>query len=172
MTVPSRQPLARSITTSDAHQPPDAEVAHTQISRFETQHSADLGTIAELQADVIAEQETNAVLETEVVLEHELITQLEVDRLAARDKIANLEIALVSARRIGGAVGVIMATQQVTQDEAFKVLLEASQKSQRKVRDVADAVLTIGTAAEASPPAPPTETHPHAGETARLRAPR
>ena len=91
--------------------------AHGQILRFEAQHTVDQAMIAHLLSD----------------------------RLIDQDKIANLELALVTARRIGAAVGIIMALEKVTEDQAFQVLRKASQKQNRKLRDVADDVLTAGT---------------------------
>jgi AmiR/NasT family two-component response regulator len=62
----------------------------------------------------------------------------------ARVTIENLHIALNSCRRIGAAVGILMATVKVTEDAAFDLLRSASQTTHRKLRDVADQVVLTG----------------------------
>jgi hypothetical protein len=61
------------------------------------------------------------------------------------ERIAHLEVALLSARRIGAAIGILMATRKVTEDEAFELLRAASQAWPRKLRVVADDVVLTGT---------------------------
>ena len=91
--------------------------ADSQIARLEAQHNVDQHVIAHLEADGIIDRNT----------------------------IANLETALGSARRIGAALGIIMATQNITEEQAFQVLRGASQSRNRKLRDVAEDVLLAGT---------------------------
>lgn len=66
------------------------------------------------------------------------------DLSEARDKIANLERALVSSRRIGAAIGVIMASRKVTYEQALALLRGASQATHRKLREIAEDVLLTG----------------------------
>jgi GAF domain-containing protein len=65
---------------------------------------------------------------------------------AARDKerVEHLDQALVTSRQIGAAIGVLMARNLMTQDEAFELLRRASQHLNRKLRDVAADVLDTG----------------------------
>ena len=63
---------------------------------------------------------------------------------AARDKAAHLTLALDSNRRIGAAMGILMAAHKVTDTDAFNLLRIASQTSNRKLTDIADEVLTTG----------------------------
>ncbi len=58
--------------------------------------------------------------------------------------ILNLEKALETNRRIGMAVGVIMATYRLTPERSFEMLRLASMNRNRKLRDVAEAVVTTG----------------------------
>jgi ANTAR domain len=102
----------------------------TQIAHYEKQHTADQGTIAELQAAGVVDRG---------VIEHLLS-----DELIDRNKILNLEAALVSARRIGAAVGIVMASRKVTEDQAFTILRRAGGATNRKLRVVADDVLLTG----------------------------
>jgi AmiR/NasT family two-component response regulator len=62
----------------------------------------------------------------------------------AHDKIANLEIALKSSRRIGMAIGVLMAQHKIREGEAFEILRVGSQLQHRKLRDLAEDVILAG----------------------------
>lgn len=126
---------------------PDRTVAEadSRIADLETQHTADQGTIHSLEVAEVAHQETIAGLESVGVIDREVIAQLELDGIIDQTKIANLEVALASCRRIGAAMGVVMATRKVTEEQAFTMLRQASQDTHRKLRDVADDVLLTGT---------------------------
>jgi GAF domain-containing protein len=63
---------------------------------------------------------------------------------SAREKNSNLEIALQSSREIGIAIGILMALQKVTRDQALNLLVIASQRSHRKVADLAQEVAETG----------------------------
>jgi AmiR/NasT family two-component response regulator len=73
------------------------------------------------------------------------IQSLENQARIDRDKIANLEMALITARRIGAAMGVLMARHRVTDAQAFDLLRQASQNKQRKLREIAEDVILTGT---------------------------
>ena len=61
-----------------------------------------------------------------------------------RDRAANLEIALESNRQIGSAIGIVMARELLTADQAFERLRDVSQRQHRKLRDIADEVIRTG----------------------------
>lgn len=63
---------------------------------------------------------------------------------STRRRNTNLEIALQSNRDIGVAVGVLMALQKVTREQAFDLLVIASQRTHRKVVDLARDVAETG----------------------------
>jgi GAF domain-containing protein len=63
---------------------------------------------------------------------------------SARERVANLQRALTSNRRIGMAMGVLMSSHKLTEDDAFSLLRIASQHSNRKLIDVADDVIATG----------------------------
>jgi hypothetical protein len=67
---------------------------------------------------------------------------LETDR--QRERAANLEVALESNRHIGTAIGILMARDVLTSDQAFDRLREVSQRRHRKLREVAEEVARIG----------------------------
>jgi hypothetical protein len=85
---------------------------------------------------------------------------------AARERADNLARALVSNRRIGMAMGVLMSSHKLTDDDAFTLLRIASQNSNRKLTDIAEDVITTGLLE-----LPPTASHPRAGGAARKPAP-
>lgn len=62
-----------------------------------------------------------------------------------RDKAANLERALRSSREIGIAMGILMARNLCTEEQAFDLLRQASQTTHRKLRDIAAEVHRTGT---------------------------
>ena len=67
-----------------------------------------------------------------------------VDRTPAPDlarEVAQLREALVSNRRIGMAMGILMRDRDVDEHEAFAALRRISQNSNRKLRDVAEDVI-------------------------------
>lgn len=76
--------------------------------------------------------------------------------VAARrqDKIDNLERALENSRRIGTAIGILMATYKVTDQQGFDLLRIASQSTHRKLADIADDVVQTGTLELPPPPEP------------------
>lgn len=77
-------------------------------------------------------------------IDRELIDQLRHEAVAYRDKIANLETALATARRIGAAMGILMARLAFTEDEAFDALRTVSLHTNRKLRELADQVVLTG----------------------------
>jgi len=73
-------------------------------------------------------------------------------RLAkAQNQVTNLEVALGSNRDIGTAIGILMNSQLVTQEEAFTMLRVASQHTHRKLREVANDVIFTGVMAPLPP---------------------
>ena len=54
-----------------------------------------------------------------------------------RDRAENLRIALDSNREIGKAIGLLMASHKLTDEQAFDVLKRASQDLNRKLHDIA-----------------------------------
>ena len=68
----------------------------------------------------------------------------DVELTQARAQIHNLQVALVTCRRIGIAIGIVMATQRVSPEEAFDALRRLSQAQHRKIRDLAEDVIYTG----------------------------
>jgi hypothetical protein len=92
---------------------------------------------------------------------------LAVSNAAARYKARNLERALQTNREIGIAIGVLMAQQKITREQAFDLLRIASQHGHRKLAEIAAQVAETG-ALPAIPvkrsPANPKAGSPQAGD--------
>jgi hypothetical protein len=78
----------------------------------------------------------------------ERVTAHEIERRTAEEATANLQVALASNRRIGTAIGILMAHRRITDDAAFELLRAASQRGHRKLRDIAEDVVLTGTVPE------------------------
>jgi hypothetical protein len=62
----------------------------------------------------------------------------------AQARIANLERALVSNRRIGMALGVLMSRRGLTEEQAFDLLREQSSRRNEKLARLAEEVVYTG----------------------------
>lgn len=65
--------------------------------------------------------------------------------LAAEEQLTNLQAALQSNRRIGMAIGILMAVRKISDDEALELLRQASSRRNVKLRLVAEDVILTGT---------------------------
>ena len=74
----------------------------------------------------------------------EEVTQLRRELGLATRQAAHLEQAVVSNRRIGVAVGIVMERHRVTAEDAFDVLVRLSMERNEKLRDVADRIIETG----------------------------
>jgi AmiR/NasT family two-component response regulator len=110
---------------------PTLEESAARISEMENARVIDRAMIAQLQA--------------EGLIDRAVIAELEAQGLVDRDKITNLELALVASRRIGAAMGVLMAIHKITEDDAFNLLRTASHRRGMKLRALAEDVLRTGT---------------------------
>ena len=69
---------------------------------------------------------------------------LAVQNATQAKEIDNLQTALQASRRIGVAIGVLMARHLVTYEQSFDMLVLASQQLNRKLRDIAAEVAETG----------------------------
>jgi len=67
---------------------------------------------------------------------------------AQAEKAEQLAEGMQSNREIGAAVGILMATHRINQEQAFALLAQASQRLNRKLRDIARGVVESDTAPE------------------------
>ena len=115
------------------------------IEVLERQGEADRESIRELEGQGDLDRQTISDLRAQADVDHALIARLEAEGEVDRDKIANLETALITARRIGAAMGVLMNSHKITDAQAFELLVQASQHTHHKLRDIADDVVLTGT---------------------------
>ena len=66
------------------------------------------------------------------------------DAAISAEKAANLRLALQSNRRIGMAIGILMAMHRLNEEQAFDLLRVASQHTHVKIRDVAEDIILTG----------------------------
>ena len=75
----------------------------------------------------------------------DLIKQVHEQLVQARERIGHLETALITNRRIGIAIGIVMVRHQMTDEQALELLREQSQVRNTKLRDLAEQVIYTGT---------------------------
>ncbi len=80
-------------------------------------------------------------MEADALTAREVLAELQADGVLSREHVAQLDQALVSSRRIGAAVGLLMANRQITDEEALEILKGLSQRTNRKLRDIAEDLL-------------------------------
>ncbi|MGK5111373.1 MULTISPECIES: ANTAR domain-containing protein [unclassified Geodermatophilus] len=66
------------------------------------------------------------------------------DLAAATARAEGLQRALVSNRRIGMAMGILMERYRLTEEQAFDRLRDLSQRSNIKLREVAEQLVNTG----------------------------
>ena len=76
--------------------------------------------------------------------EPDAVAQVQRELQQAREQIHHLETALASNRRIGMAIGIVMARQHLTDERAFELLRQQSQLRNQKLRDLAEEVIYTG----------------------------
>jgi len=74
----------------------------------------------------------------------DLVKQVHDQLVEARERIEHLERALATNRRIGIAIGVVMARYGLPDEQAFELLREQSQVRNKKLRDLAEEVIYTG----------------------------
>ena len=105
--------------------------------------TADLGTALVMAENIPIEPDLDDLfdqvraLQKQVAADQELVAELQA-------KIVNLEAALVTARRIGAAVGILMDRYKLTDRQAFTLLETASMRTHHKLRDLADQLVETG----------------------------
>ncbi|HJQ00641.1 MAG TPA: ANTAR domain-containing protein [Jatrophihabitans sp.] len=116
-----------------------------RILQLEEQGQHDQARISELEEQAASDRIDVTALRAQGDIDQHLIAELEAQAIIDRSQIENLALALNNARRIGAALGIIMYSYKVTEDQAFTTLRIASQHTHRKLRDIAEDVLLTGT---------------------------
>lgn len=71
--------------------------------------------------------------EAQASLDRDILATLQIDEELTRKHVDQLEQALRTSRVIGSAIGMVMNSRQVSQDEALTVLKQASSRSNVKL---------------------------------------
>jgi hypothetical protein len=71
-------------------------------------------------------------LEARADVDGRMIAELQVDGVLSSEHAAHMEEALRSSRKIGAAIGVVMAGRKVSEEVAFEALVRASNNTNRK----------------------------------------
>lgn len=93
------------------------------------------------EARGVAHDDRIGQLEGRADMDAILIAVLQAEGTLNKEHAANLEEALRSSRTIGTAIGVVMASRDVSDVEAFELLRKTSMESNRKLRDLAEDVV-------------------------------
>lgn len=107
-------------------------------------HGRDADAITHLLNAVARNSARLDALESQVSDGQEQIAELQAQGLVSTHQVEQLRQALCSSRRIGAAIGIVMARTNVAEEVAFDALAQASMRSQRKLRDLADHIVETG----------------------------
>ena len=123
--------------------------ARMQVNRADIDSLIVKSELADARADVSeaqADEDRGRItqLEAQALVDHELILELQADGLVNREQVEHLEEALSTSRKIGAAIGIVMANRRLDERGAFEVLRKASSLSNRKLRLVAEDVVLTG----------------------------
>jgi chromosome segregation ATPase len=80
-------------------------------------------------------------IESRLDVDEEMIAELQAEGVLRREHAAQMEEALRSSRKIGSAMGVVMANRGVSEEVAFAILAKASSITNRKLRIIANEVV-------------------------------
>ena len=83
-------------------------------------------------------------LEDQADVDAKLIAALQAEGLLRQDHQEELQAALGTSRRVGAAIGILMASRGFTEDGAFNALASLGQNTNRKLRDIADELVATG----------------------------
>lgn len=101
--------------------------------------SNDRADAAEHRADV-SERRADR-MEARADVDREMIAELQADGLVSREHVEQLERALATSRTIGAAIGILMVSREIDQDQALNVLKEASSRSNTPMRHLAETIV-------------------------------
>ncbi len=120
----------------------DASDDRAVVSESRARAASERADVSEARA----EEDHRRIGELEVrgEIDRKLIEELRAEGLLSREHSAQLEQALHSSRKIGAAMGIVMANRKLDEEDAFAILVKASQDTNRKLRLVADDVVFTG----------------------------
>ena len=90
-------------------------------------------------------------IEKQLDVDRAMIESLHADGVLNERHARDMEAALRSSRTIGAALGIIMESRQVSEDEAFAILRQASNEHNRKLRELAEDLVNSHAVRDPSP---------------------
>src|SRR3954451_3438829 len=124
-------------TSCMGNEPDERSGLQRQVDDLSSSFDRNRQDIEGLQAEASEAHARADAMEARAEGDREMIAELQVDGVVSQEHALHMEEALKSSRKIGAAIGMIMASRMVTEDEAFAILKQASQKSNRKLRELA-----------------------------------
>lgn len=124
----------------------EAQVAanRAEIDALQSAVATSVGRADNSDERAAAQGEKLATLEARIDVDREVIAQLHADGLLSEQHAAHLAEALRTSRRMGAAIGIVMANRGVDEADAFKILSRASQHANRRLRLIAEDVVETG----------------------------
>ena len=117
----------------------DELVATVRANRGDIDGLAQRADTAEHRVE--AANQRVADMEARSALDRELIATLQADGVLHQEHVSELQTALVSSRTIGAALGILMASRNIGQEDALHLLKETSQRTNIKMRDLAETLV-------------------------------
>jgi hypothetical protein len=108
--------------------------------RLDANHEA----IDDLQKAGIADRSDIDRLRAGAEVDRVLIAELQTEGVLQADHAEQMKEALSTARKIGAAIGIVMAAHRCDERQAFDMLAQTSMHHNRKVREIADDVVSTG----------------------------
>jgi AmiR/NasT family two-component response regulator len=103
-------------------------------------HASDERAVAAQQRADAAQLRVDR-MEARSVIDRAMIARLEAEGAVSRDHIAQLEAAIGASRRIGAALGILMVSRRISEDEALTVLRGASERTRMSVEHLAATIV-------------------------------
>jgi tetrahydromethanopterin S-methyltransferase subunit F len=115
-----------------------------QVDDLQDQLTSNRGDIETLVARADAADRRADASEARAEIDRQVVAELEASGELSRAHVEQLEAALKSSRTIGAAIGMLMASRLVGEEEAFAILKQASQRGNVKIRDLAADLVRTG----------------------------
>lgn len=112
-----------------------------QIDELIALVTSNRGDIDRLIQRADAAQQRADGIEERSFVDRELIAELQAEGVLNHEQVAELQRALVSSRTIGAAIGILMASRQIGQEDALEVLKATSQRTNTKLRSLAETLV-------------------------------
>ena len=93
-------------------------------------NTADIGALEKRANESDLRQDES---EAQAALDRDILATLQIDEELTRKHVEQLQVALQTSRVIGAAIGMVMSSRGIGQDEALAVLKEASSRGNVKL---------------------------------------